>query len=188
MYLFIARYSQLPTQIRQCELTQDWKTGWQRKLFWLMGIRASQNLHESDKSSYWAGDVLKNTVKSWNSQMHFHSVEIFPWDINCRKRHHSESTLLHVCACAMCSQSPTSATLSHFWLLGSKYECEMGPKTKTNTYEFTEFSLVLTQLYLAIKMSDTNSVTEWIYSPLSKTVFQSLFMFVTNSQTAAIIA
>jgi len=43
----------------------------------------------------------------------------------------------------MGSQSPTSTTLSHFWLLGSKYEREMGLKTKTNTYEFTEFSLVL---------------------------------------------
>jgi len=36
----------------------------------------------------------------------------------------------------------------------------MGPKMKTNTYEFTEFSLVLTLVYLAIKVSDTNSVTE----------------------------
>jgi len=49
----------------------------------------------------------------------------------------------------------------------------MGPKTKTNTYEFTEFNFVLTLVYLVIKVSDTNSVTEWIYAPLSKTVFQS---------------
>jgi len=76
-------------------------------------------------------------------------------------------------ACAMGIQSPTSTTLSHFWLLGSKNEREMGPKTKTNAYEFTEFSLVLNLVYLAIKVSDTDSVTEWIYSPLSKRVFQS---------------
>jgi len=36
----------------------------------------------------------------------------------------------------------------------------MGPKTKTNAYEFTEFSLVLNLVYLAIKVSDTDSVTE----------------------------
>ena len=41
----------------------------------------------------------------------------------------------------MGSQSPTS-TLSRFWLLGAKYEREMDPKTKTNTYELTDFSLV----------------------------------------------
>jgi len=28
--------------------------------------------------------------------MNFHSVESFPRDVNCRKRHHSGSTLLHV--------------------------------------------------------------------------------------------
>ena len=98
--------------------------------FWLIRISVSQNLPESNKSSYWAGDVAKNTVKSWNSQMNFHSVEILPRDVNCRKRHHSGSTLLHMRACAIGSQSPTSTTLSHFWLLGSKYEHEMGPKTK----------------------------------------------------------
>jgi len=76
--------------------------------------------------------------------MNFHSVEIFPRDVNCCKRHHSGSALLHMRACVIGSQSPTSTTLSHFSLLGSKYEHEMGPKTKTNTYEFTEFSLVLT--------------------------------------------
>ena len=76
--------------------------------------------------------------------MNFHSMEIFPRDVNCRKRHHSGSTLLHMHASAIGSQSPTSTTLSHFRLLGSKYEHEMGPKTKTNTYEFTEFSLVPT--------------------------------------------
>jgi len=36
----------------------------------------------------------------------------------------------------------------------------MDPKTKTNTYEFTEFGLVLTLVYLAIKVSDIDSVTE----------------------------
>jgi len=76
-------------------------------------------------------------------------------------------------ACAMGSQSPTSTTLSHFWLPGSKYERDMGPKTKTITYEYTEFSLVLSLVYLAIKVSDTNSVAKWIYSSVSKTVFQS---------------
>jgi len=120
------------------------KAGWRGNFFWHIRIGVSQNLPESNKSSYWARDVVKNTVKSWNSQMNFHSVEIFPRDVNCRKRHHSGSTLLHMRACAIGSQSPTSTALSHFWLLGSKYEHEMDPKTKTNTYEFTEFSLVLT--------------------------------------------
>jgi len=50
--------------------------------------------------------------------MNFHSVEIFPRDVNCRKRHHSGSALFYFCGC-MGSQSPTSKTLSHFWLLGS---------------------------------------------------------------------
>jgi len=36
----------------------------------------------------------------------------------------------------------------------------MNPKTKTNTYEFTEFSSVFTLAYLAIKVSDTDSVTD----------------------------
>jgi len=49
----------------------------------------------------------------------------------------------------------------------------MGPQTKTNTYDFTEFTSVLTLVYLAIKVSDTNSVTERIYSPLLKMVLQS---------------
>jgi len=61
---------------------------------------------------------------------------------------------------AMSSQSQFSKTLSQFRLLGSKYEREMDPKTKTNTFEFTEFSLVLTLVYLEIKVSDTDSVTE----------------------------
>ena len=89
----------------------------------------------------------KSNLHSWpagDCQMNFHSVEIFPRDVNCRKRHHSGSILVHMRACAIGSQSPTSTTLSHFWLLGSKYEHEMGPKTKTKTYEFTEFSLFLT--------------------------------------------
>ena len=76
-------------------------------------------------------------------------------------------------ACSGGRQSPTSTTLSRFGLLESKYDREMGSKMKTNTYEVTEFSLVLTLVYLAIKVSDTDSVTEWIHSPLSKTVFQS---------------
>ena len=74
--------------------------GWMmRQFFWLIRISVSQNLPESNKSSYWAGDVVKNTVKSWNSQINFHSVEIFPRDINCCKRHHSGSTLLHMRTC-----------------------------------------------------------------------------------------
>jgi len=112
--------------------------------FWFIRISVSQSLPESNKSSYWAGDVVKYTVKSWNSQINFHSVEIFPRDVNCRKRHHSGSTLLHMRACAVGSQSPTSTTLPHFWLLESKYQREMGPKTKPNTFKFTAFSLVLT--------------------------------------------
>jgi len=74
----------------------------------------------------------------------------------------------------MDSQSATSTTLPHFWLLGSEYEHEIGPKTKTNTHEYPEFSLLLTLLYLAIKVSDTNSVTEQIYSPLLRSVSLSL--------------
>jgi len=119
----------------------DLKVGWRGNFFWLIRISVSQNLPESNESSYRAGDVLKNTVKSRNSQMNFHSIEIFPRDIHCRK---IGSTLLHMRACAIGSQSPTSTTLSHFWLLRSKYEHEMGPKTRTKTYEFTEFSLSLT--------------------------------------------
>ena len=125
-------------------LSFNLKVGWRGNFFWLIRISVSQNLPESNKSLYWAGDVVKNTVKSWNSQMNFHSVEILPRDVNCGKRHHSGSTLLHMRACEICCQSPTSTTLSHFWLLGSKYEHEMGPKTKTKTYEFTEFSLFIT--------------------------------------------
>ena len=68
---------------------------------WLIRISVSQNLPESNKSSYRAGDVVKNTVKSWHFQMNFHSVEIFPRDVHCRKRHHSGSTLLHMRACAI---------------------------------------------------------------------------------------
>ena len=33
-------------------------------------------------------------------------------------------------------------------------------KRKTYTYEFTEFRLVLTLVYLTIKVSDTDSMTE----------------------------
>jgi len=33
--------------------------------------------------------------------MNFHSVEILPRDVNCRKRHHSGSMLLHMRACAI---------------------------------------------------------------------------------------
>jgi len=46
----------------------------------------------------------------------------------------------------------------------------MDSKMKTDTYEFTEFSLV----YLAIKVSDTDSVTEWICSPKTVFHFQSV--------------
>jgi len=119
------------------------KVGWRGIFFWLIRISVSQTLPESNRSSYWAGDVVKNTVKFWNSQMNFHSAEIFPCDVNCRKRHHSGSTFLHKHACAFGSQSPTSTTLSHFWL-GSKHKHEIGPKAKTNTQKCTEFSLVLT--------------------------------------------
>jgi len=49
--------------------------------------------------------------------MNFHSVETFQCDINYRKRHRSGSTLLHVRACAMGSQSLTSTTChtSDYW-------------------------------------------------------------------------
>jgi len=117
------------------------KVGWRGELFLAYQNQCVSKPTWVEKSSYWAGDVVKNTVKSWNSQMNFHSVEIFPRDVNCPKRHHSGSTLLHMRACAMGSPSPTSTTLSHFWLLGSKYEHKMGPKTKPNTkYEFTELA------------------------------------------------
>jgi len=46
--------------------------------------------------------------------MNFHLVEILLCDVNCREEHHSGSTVLHMCPCAMGSQSPTSKTLSHF--------------------------------------------------------------------------
>jgi len=143
------------------------KVGWRGKIFQLIRISVSQNLSGSNKSSYWAGDVVKKQLK-------FHSVEIFPRDkLSQKTSHHSGTMLLHMRACTMGSQRPTCTTLSHFWLLGSKYEREMGPKTKINTYEVTEFSLVLTLVYLVIKVSDTVSVTDWIYSPLLKTIFQS---------------
>jgi len=64
----------------------------------------------------------------------------------------------------------------------------MGLKTKTNTYKSTGFSLVLTLVYLAIKGSDTDSVTEWVYSPKTVFHFQSVLVLVTNSQTTAPIA
>ena len=92
--------------------------------------------------------------------MNFHSAEISPRDVNCRTRHLSGSTLLHMRACAVGSLSPTSTTRSCFGLLGPKFERKMGTKTKTNTYEFTKFSLVLSLVHLAIIVSDTDSVTE----------------------------
>jgi len=144
------------------------KVGWRGNFF---GLSESVCL-----KTYQSRIKVHTEVKSWNSQMSFHSVETFPHDVNCRNRHRSGSTLLHMRACAMGSQSRTSTTLSHFWLLGSKYQAyqrEMDPKTKTNTYEFTAFSLVLTLSLPRNQASDANSVTEWIYSPLSKTVFQS---------------
>ena len=164
---------------------KSWMT---RQIFLLFRIRVSQNLPESNKSLSWAGNVVKNTVKCWNSQMNFHSVEIFLRDVNSRKRHHSESTLLHLRTCAMGSQSPISTPSSHFCLLGSRYELEMGPKAKTNTYGFTWFTLVLTLVYVAIKVSDADSVTEWIYSPKTVFHFQLVFVLVINSQTTALIA
>jgi len=115
------------------------KVGWRGK-FLAYQISVSQNLLELNKSSYWACDVVKNTVKSWNSQMNFHSVEN-RWRKLSQKTS-QRSTLLHMRACAMGSQSPTT-TLSHFWLLGSKYQREVGSKTKTNTYEFTVLVLTL---------------------------------------------
>jgi len=44
----------------------------------------------------------------------------------------------------------------------------MGPKTQTNTCEITEFSLGLTIVYLAMRASDTDSVTEWIFNLLTE--------------------
>jgi len=90
-------------------------------------------------------------------------------------------------ACAIGSQSPTSTTLSRFWLLGSKYERETDPKTKTDTYEFTGFSLVLNVAYLAIKVSDTDSMTEWIYSLKTVIHFLSVFVLETNNQTTGLV-
>jgi len=58
----------------------------------------------------------------------------------------------------MGSQSPTSKTLSHFSLLGLRYEHEVGPKTKTKTYEFTGLNLVLT--LTPLEVSKTDSLTE----------------------------
>ena len=98
------------------------------------------------------------------------------------------SQRVYMRARAMGNQSPTSTTSSQFWQMGSHYEREMGPKTKTNTHELTEFSLVLTLVYLAIKVSDTNTGIEQIHSSLSKTVFQSSFVCATNSQTTALVA
>ena len=101
-----------------------------RRSLWLIKISVSQNPPDSNESSYRAGDTVKNRVKR-HSQMNFHSVKIFPRDVNCRKRDYSGSTLLHVCLrteSVMGSQSPTSKTLSHFWLLGSKYEHGMDPQ------------------------------------------------------------
>ena len=42
--------------------------GWMTRQFcWLIRISVPQNLPESNKSLYWAGDVVKNTVKSRKS-------------------------------------------------------------------------------------------------------------------------
>ena len=88
--------------------------GWMTRQIFGLSESVSQNLPESNKSSYRADDVVKNTVKSWNSQINIHSVEILPRGVNCRERYHSGSALLHMRACAMGSQSPTPTTLSHF--------------------------------------------------------------------------
>jgi len=37
-------------------------------------------------------------VKSWNSQMNFHSVEIFPRDVNCRKKNITAGPRYYICA------------------------------------------------------------------------------------------
>jgi len=109
---------------RYTHFTFLWFKGWMtRQIFF--GLSESVCL-----KTYLSGIKVKNTVKSWNSQMNFHSVEVFPCDVNCRKRHHSGSTLLHMRVCVIGSQTPTSTTFSHFWLLGSKYEHEMRPKRK----------------------------------------------------------
>jgi len=99
------------SMIKKSRKTSHQRLDDEANVFWLIRIGVSQNLPELKESSYWAGDVVKNTAKSWNSRMNFHSVEIFPRDVNCRKRHHSGSTLLHMRACVIGSQSPTSTTL-----------------------------------------------------------------------------
>jgi len=94
------------------------KVGWRGKLFWLVRISVSQNFPKSNKSSYWAGDVIKTKrlnvgVLKWAFiQLKFSRMASIV------KRHRNGSTLLYLCPCAMGSQSPTSRTLSHFWLLG----------------------------------------------------------------------
>ena len=154
-------------------------------------------------------------------------------DVNCRKRHHSGSTILHLHACVMGSQSLTSKTFgtllttvvgvwawnglkkesreinattnssvlisylkvnsvaSTVWKVyhpDSKYthwiglylsfhlSWVMGPfvhgrlqNLKTSEDTFRHDIMPLTLVYLTIKVCDTDSVIEWIYSP--KTVF-----------------
>jgi len=89
--------------------------------------------------------------------MNFHSVTIFPCDVNCR---HHIGPRYYLCAPARWVAKVQLLQLSHFWLLRSKYERKMGPKTKTNTYKFTESSLVLTLVLLTIKVNGTNSVVK----------------------------
>ena len=80
-------------------------------------------------------NVVKTAVKFWHSQMNFQLK--FPCDINCRKRHYSESTLLHLRACVIGSQSPNFVihSLRNFWCCnGLVMEAEVGTADKTNTF------------------------------------------------------
>ena len=48
--------------------------------------------------------------------MNFQSIEISPRGVNCSKKHHSGSMLVHLRTSAMGSQSPTSKNLaSDYW-------------------------------------------------------------------------
>jgi len=53
-------------------------------------------------------EAVKNTIKCWNSQVNCHSLETLLCDVNCCKRDHSWSTLLHLHACMMDITSPAS--------------------------------------------------------------------------------
>jgi len=114
------------------------KVGWRGKFFWL--IRMSPNLPEWNSSSCWAGNVVKIQVYIriyWQMGL---NAGILKWTFI--QLTFSRVTLTvakgvtagpHYYICTMNSHSPTSKTLPHFSLLGSKYEREMDPKTKTNS-------------------------------------------------------